>query len=429
MNKHQEAREGTRAFSTSHLTRNILVAMLLGLILGLIAHYYQDINWINRWLVAGIFPYGSKIFLWVIRLFVVPIIFFSILCALYDLNKHHTTTRVGFKVIFLYVLSTLIAVSLAMTVASLTGVGQGLSASFVMPDVQPLKHPDWQTVLKNFFSLDVMSLAQGRNFIPLIILAAILGIVFAHSGKPGERIAQYCLTAQAFILRWVMIVIQFAPLGVFCMMGESFARTGVELILPLTHYIVISIFVLCLHVGVLSLIFLKWLGKLPIKPFFMKMREAMLLAFSSDSSSVALPVTLETVNRRLGVSQSISSLTIPLGATINMDGGAILQGIATVFIAHYFGVDLALSEYLLIAVVTVLATIGTAGLPSVGMFTLLLVLSQVGLPLEGAALILGVDRLLGMLRTTVNVIGDAVIACYIGASQGELDRHTYLQAP
>jgi Na+/H+-dicarboxylate symporter len=209
------------------------------------------------------------------------------------------------------------------------------------------------------------------------------------------------------------------------LLAKLFSDVGIGMILNLAKYFFTVLFVLLLHsLGVYSLIF-KFFTGLSVRTFLSKMRSALALAFSTASSGATMPVTLRTVEKRLGVDNSVASFTVPLGATINMDGTAIMQGVATVFIAQVYGVDLSLSDYLMVILTATLASIGTAGVPGVGLIMLSMVLGQVNLPVEGIALIIGVDRLLDMTRTAVNVTGDCMIACIVAKSEGELDMATY----
>jgi Na+/H+-dicarboxylate symporter len=216
-----------------------------------------------------------------------------------------------------------------------------------------------------------------------------------------------------------------APYGVFALMAKLFATIGIDTISSLLTYFVLVLFVLAVHALVAYPIILKLMSGLSPILLLKKVRDAVIFAFSTASSSATLPVTIETAIRKLGVNNSVASFTLPLGANINMDGTAIMQGVATVFIAQVYGVDLSVSDYLLVVLTATLASIGTAGVPGVGLIMLAMVLEQVNLPVEGIALIIGVDRLLDMTRTAVNVTGDCMVSCIVAKSEGELDLKTY----
>jgi Na+/H+-dicarboxylate symporter len=226
-------------------------------------------------------------------------------------------------------------------------------------------------------------------------------------------------------MRLVMLLMSIAPYGVFCLIAKVFALQGFEAMAPLLKYFFVVLGVLLLHALVTYPTLLRVLAKLNPIVFFRNMRDPIALAFSTASSNATLPVTLETVEHKLGVRNSIASFTIPLGATINMDGTAIMQGVATGFIAQAYGIDLLATDYLMVVLTATLASVGTAGVPGVGLIMLAMVLRQVGLPVEGIGLILGVDRLLDMVRTTVNVTGDASVSCIVAVSENQFSRDVF----
>ena len=266
----------------------------------------------------------------------------------------------------------------------------------------------------------VAALANGE-MLQIIVFALLLGVSITATGEHGTSILQIFNGLNSIIMRMVWIVVRIAPLGVFCLITRTFATEGVEALVPLGTYFLCVVVALLVH-GVLTYgLLLKVVGKLNPLVFFAKMRPAQLFAFSTASSSATIPVTLQSVTNRLGAGSSVASFTVPFGATINMDGTAIMQGVATVFIAQVYGVDLGLADYLAVIMTATLASIGTAGVPGVGLIMLAMVLQQVGLPVEGIALIIGVDRLLDMMRTAVNITGDAAATCIIARSEGSLD--------
>jgi Na+/H+-dicarboxylate symporter len=226
-------------------------------------------------------------------------------------------------------------------------------------------------------------------------------------------------------MKLVIILINIAPYGVLCLIARIFATFGFDTIRNLFTYFLLVLFVLILHCTLVYPLMLKLLAGLNPITFFKKMRSVMLFAFSTASSNATLPVTLETATRHLGVRNTIASFTLPLGATINMDGTAIMQGVATVFIAQVYNIDLSLTQYLSVILTATLASIGTAAVPSAGLIMLAMVLQQVGLPVEGIALIIGVDRLLDMTRTAVNVAGDCTVSCIVAKSEGEFDQAVF----
>jgi len=226
-------------------------------------------------------------------------------------------------------------------------------------------------------------------------------------------------------MKLVLILIELAPYGVFCLVSRTFATQGFEAIWPLAKYFFLVVGVLIIHAVLTYPLLLKFFTGLSPLTFLRKMREAQVFAFSTASSNATIPVTLETAERDLGVNNSIASFTVPLGATINMDGTAIMQGAATIFIAQAYGFDLTLGNLMTVILTATLASIGTAGVPSAGLIMLSIVLIQIGLPVDAIAIIWGIDRLLDMLRTAVNITGDATVTTIVGNWEGQLDRDTF----
>jgi Na+/H+-dicarboxylate symporter len=257
--------------------------------------------------------------------------------------------------------------------------------------------------------------------LPIIVFSVLLGIAITLSGEHGRRIGSWFQDFNAVVMRLVTLVMRFAPYGVFALITNLAATSDLADFMAIGKYVALVFIVLFIHGLVVYPTFLMVLGRVNPWRFLYKMRAAMLFAFSTASSNATLPVTMESVQKRVGVSNKVASFTIPLGATINMDGTAIMQGIATGFIAQFYGVELGLAQYMLVVVMVILASIGTAGVPSVGLVVLAGVLAQVGLPAEGIAMILGIDRLLDMTRTMVNITGDAAVTTIVARSEGELD--------
>jgi Na+/H+-dicarboxylate symporter len=255
----------------------------------------------------------------------------------------------------------------------------------------------------------------------IIFFAIFFGIAMLSIAKESKELVALIEQINSVIMHMVTMVMYFAPIAVFCLVTKAIAELGIDLLGQLAGYVLVLLAALIFHVLVTQMIFLKVFTGLNIRLFLEKIRTAQLFAFSTSSSGATIPVTLQTVQERLGVDRSVSSFCVPFGATINMDGTAMMQGVATVFIANIYGIDLGLSEYLLVIVTAVLASIGTAAVPSVGLVMLTLVFSQVGLPVEGIAIILGVDRLLDMVRTAVNVSGDAVVTTIVAKSENCID--------
>lgn len=374
--------------------------------------------------VDGFFHVGGEIFIASLKMLVVPLVFVSLVCGTCSLSDTSTLGRLGAKSIGLYIITTALAITLAIAVAVITSPGEGVAmqtdATFDVSAAPTLA----QVFIDIFPSNPIESMASG-NMLQVIVFAVLFGLAVALSGKAGERIATMFNDLSEIIMKLVTLLMNLAPYGVFFLMAKLFTTLGYETIESLVKYFFVVLGVLLVQGLLVYPTILKALSGLNPFIFLIKMRDAALFAFSTSSSNATLPVTMETVNKKLGVNNSISSFTIPLGATINMDGTAIMQGVATVFIAQVFGIDLSVGDYLMVILTATLASIGTAGVPGVGLIMLAMVLQQVGLPVEGIALIIGVDRLLDMTRTAVNITGDAMVSCIVAKSEKEFNADIY----
>jgi len=251
----------------------------------------------------------------------------------------------------------------------------------------------------------------------IIFFTILFSVSILMIGKPGEAIASAAEKLNMVMMEVVNVVMHIAPIGVFALMAKTFSLQGIDMLLPMLSYIMVLVAALLLHLTGTLMLLLKILGRVSPLKFLSKMRTAQIFAFSTSSSNATIPVTLRTVEKRLGVDNSTASFIVPFGATINMDGTAIMQGVATVFIANVYGIDLTFGGYLTVIGMSVLASIGTAGVPGVGLIMLAMVFNQVGLPVEGIALIMGVDRLMDMIRTAVNITGDATVTTIVARSE------------
>ncbi len=413
------------------LTSRILIAMSVGLALGVIlnlANLVQTGGVVDVWLINGLFDVIGQIFLATLKLMIVPLVFVSLVCGTAALDDVTKLGRIGAKTIGLYLLTTAVAITIALTAAVILqpGAGFGLptAASYEPKPAPPLT----QVLIDLFPSNPIAAMAEG-NMLQIIVFAGLFGLALTLAGAPGRRLLEFFKDANAVILRLVMLLMEFAPYGVFCLIAAVFAVQGFDAIFKLAKYFVLVLAVLAVHGLVTYPALLRLLGGLNPFVFARNMRDPIALAFSTASSNATLPVTLETVEHKLGVDNSVASFTIPLGATINMDGTAIMQGVATGFIAQAYGIDLAFTDYLMVVLTATLASIGTAGVPGVGLIMLAMVLRQVNLPVEGIALIIGVDRLLDMVRTAVNITGDATVSCIVARSEGHFSQEVFDAVP
>lgn len=417
------------------LTTRILLAMAAGILIGSLLNflmYGSDLSqgWpalVNTYLTGddSFLDVVGRIFVASLKLLVVPLVFVSLICGSSSLGNSARMGSIAGKTMLFYLVTTAIAVSAALLFAVFVGPGEGVNlvsdATFDGGVAPPLAD-----VLVDIFPTNpVEAMAEGK-MLQIIVFALLFGYAISHAGEPGRRIASFFRDMESVVMKMVDILMQVAPYGVFALLAQLFSTMGISAILDLATYFFTVLAVLLFHVLVTYSLLLKGLTGLSPCILLSKMRPVWAFAFSTASSGATLPITLRTVERRMGVHNSVAGFTVPLGATINMDGTAIMQGVATVFIAQVYGMDLTMSAYITVVITATLASIGTAAVPGVGLITLAMVLGQVGLPVEGIALIIGVDRLLDMVRTAVNVTGDAVVSVIVARSEQQFDEQVYL---
>lgn len=395
-----------------HYTLKIIIGMLAGIAVGLCLQYLPFLQSLQNWLSGDFFGVLGQIFIRLMKMLVVPIVFVSLVCGVMHLKHVAALGAMGIKAVALYLITTAIAITVAIMLAALTHIGHGLAiepvVDFVMKPAPPLK-----TVLLELFPVNPIKALVDGNMIQIIIFALLFGAAIVMVGDKGKKISAVFDSANEVLMKLIMVIMELAPYGIFCLLADLFTRLQFSDIVELLGYFGVVVLALAVQLLIVySLFIVVFKRKNPL--WFLKgIYPAMLFGFSVSSSSVSIPVTMKTVRERLQVGESSASFVIPLGATINMDGTAIMQGVATVFIAHAYHVSLGITGYLTVILMATLASIGTAGVPGVGLITLAMVLQQVGLPVEGIALIIGVDRLLDMLRTAVNIAGDAMVSSVV----------------
>ncbi|MFC0444388.1 dicarboxylate/amino acid:cation symporter [Pseudidiomarina halophila] len=412
-----------------NLTTRIVIGMFAGIAVGfLLKLLFPDSILVEGYLTKGLFHVVGQIFISSLQMLVVPLVFVSLVVGTCSISDPSKLGRLGGKAVGLYMVTTAIAITFAIFAAVLIQPGAGVElqsdATF-----EPSQAPSLAQVIIDLFPTNPFSAMANGNMLQIIVFALLFGISMALvGGKSGDRLKTFFDDFNEIIMKLVIILMNLAPYGVFALMAKLFSETEFETIFSLGKYFLLVFFVLILHGVITYSLILKGLTGLSPWTFLKKMREVQIFGFSTSSSNATIPVTLETVTKRLGVSNSIGSFTVPLGATINMDGTAIMQGVATVFIAQVYLVDLTLADYVMVVLTATLASVGTAGVPGVGLIMLAMVLGQVGLPVEGIGLIIGVDRLLDMTRTSVNVTGDAMVSLIVAKSEGELDEKVFNDA-
>ncbi len=410
---------GVFAFWTGmQLWKQIFIALTAGLVLGVILNQTG-----NAELAKSIKPVGD-LFIRGIKMLIVPLVFVSLVTGVASLRNLSTMGRMSVKTFALYLATTAVAISIGLVLAAVfaPGVGVDLGAAKA---VTAKEAPSIVDILVGVVPTNpIEAFAQG-NVLQIIVFAILFGLSITLAGEAARPVRSFFESAAEVIYKLTSIVISFAPYGVFALMVWVAGTYGIEMLAPLAKVIVL-IYVGCVAHAVLvygGLIRLV-AGLNPLR-YFQGSIEPVMVAFTSTSSSGTLPVTMMATERNLGVKRSVSSFVLPLGATINMDGTALYQGVCAVFIAQAYGVDLSTGQYMTIVLTATLASIGTAGVPGAGLIMLSLVLASVGLPLEGVAIIAGIDRILDMARTALNVAGDCAVTCVIAKGEGALDQAVY----
>ena len=405
------------------LTSKILIGMSSGLLVGSFISFLglEDNQYFKIYLIDGFLYIGGQIFISLLKLMVVPLVFFSLTSGVSSFDQNLSLGRIASKTFGLYLITTAIAISIGLALAVFFNPGNNLnletSISLSIPDSPNIK----DIILGIIPSNPIKAMAEG-NMLQIIVFSIFFSIAIRSLGDSVKLIRDSVNNITDIILKLVLFIINVAPYGIFCLMSVLFAEKGITVLGDLSFYFFVVVFALLLHGFLTYSLFLVLFVKVNPLKFFNKIKSLMLFAFSTSSSNATIPVTLKTVVDDIGVSRKIASFTVPLGATINMDGTAIMQGVATVFIANAYSIDLSFADYLMVILIATLASIGTAGVPGVGLIMLAMVLDQVGLPVEGIALIIGVDRLLDMLRTVVNVTGDSTISTIVANSENQLEQ-------
>jgi len=380
---------------------------------------------IEKYVTGGLFYVVGGVFLNALKMMVVPLVFVSLFCGTAALREPSHLGKIGGKTLTFYLFTTAIALIFAISISYLINPGLGFDIPNDYPKYVAKEAPPFVDVLKNMIPTNpIQAFAEGK-MLQIIVFAILFGLSATMAGKAGEKIIEFFQNINEVIMKLVHMIMEFAPYAVFALIAIVFADLGADAITKLAKYFFTVLFVLLLHAFIVYPSILVIFGKINPITFLKKVQTAIVFAFGSASSNATIPVTLRTVTKRMGVDKSVSSFTVPFGATINMDGTAIMQGVATVFIAQAFGFDLTLSQLGTVVVMATLASIGTAGVPGVGLLMLAGVLAQVGLPVEAIGIILGIDRLLDMTRTAVNVTGDCAVTCIVAKSEGKLDESVF----
>ena len=398
-----------------NLSIKIFIALVLSVVVGLIAGE-TALPFINWWIA----PIGTM-FINLIKMMIVPVVFFSLVVGMTSLGDTKKLGRIGAKTVVLYLVTTAVAILIGFGIAGIVSPGTGLSLTSDAA-VKVKEAPSLMQVLVAMIPANPIDAMAKAQILPVIVFSLFVGIGIVHvGGERAQLLMKFFDAAAEVSYKIIGIVMQFAPIGVFALLLPVVAKNGPAVLLPLMSVIGCVAIGCVIHaVVVYSSLARIWGGHTPLE-FFRGMSEAMMIAFTTCSSAAALPVNMKNCQEKLGVSREVSSFVLPLGATINMDGTALYMGVCSLFIANVFGIDLTMGQMLMIILTGTLASIGTAGVPGAGLIMLAMVLQTAGLPLEGLALVAGIDRVLDMFRTCLNITGDGAVTIVMDQEEKKYD--------
>ena len=409
------------------LSTQIFIALLAGAICGVCVHYFLKEGYFrDTILVGGVFYVLGQGFIRLMQMLVVPLVLCSLVCGSMSIGDTKTLGKVGGKTILFYLCTTALAIIVALGIALMIDPGTGVAMENVSKaDIGNTEQVSMADTLLNIIPKNPIGAMANGDMLPIIVFALFIGVLLAKMGNRASTLSNFFAQFNDLMMEMTMAVMKLAPIGVFCLIAKTFAEIGFEVFIPLLKYMFCVLLALAVQCFVVYLGLLKIFSGLNPFIFIKNFFPVMAFAFSTSTSNATIPMNIDTLAEKMGVSKKISSFTIPLGATINMDGTSIMQGVAVVFTAQAFGIPLDMMDYLTVIGTATLASIGTAGVPSVGLITLTMVFNSVGLPIEGIALIMGIDRILDMTRTAVNITGDAVCTTIVASWNKAVDRDVY----
>ena len=411
------------------LTTKIFISLIVGAIFGVVLCYLVPSGHIkDDIIVEGVLYVVGQGFISLMKMLVVPLVFCSLVCGSMAIGDTKKLGTVGVRTLLFYLVTTALAITVALSIGNLINPGTGLDMSAIQSNAAKVETMEATSLSETLLGIipdnPLNSLSSG-NMLQIIVFALIVGVILAKLGERTETVGNFFSQFNDIMMEMTMMVMSLAPIGVFCLISRTFANIGFSAFVPLAKYMVGVLIALAIQCFVVYLGLLKiFTGLNPLK-FIKNFFPVMAFAFSTATSNATIPLSIDTLAKKMGVSKKISSFTIPLGATINMDGTAIMQGVAVVFAAQAFGIDLTMVDYLTVIGTATLASIGTAGVPSVGLVTLTMVFNSVGLPVEAIGLIMGIDRILDMSRTAVNITGDAVCTTIVAHQNKALDKEVF----
>lgn len=419
------------------LTTMIFIALLLGAVTGVIINLTLSSNkFVMDYIVNGAFYIVGQGFIRGMQMLVVPLVFCSIVCGATAIGDTKTLGKVGLKTVMFYMATTVLAVTLALGVANVINPGKGANLAKMMTAAKAAGSTVGKTttstsavdtILNIIPTNPIQALANG-DMLAIIFFALLIGIILAKLGERVQLMTNFFSQGNDIMMEMTMMVMKVAPIAVYCLIARTFSSMGFSVIIYMLKYVIAVLIALLLQgFGVYQVLLFIFTRLNPFK-FIKKFFPVMAFAFSTATSNATIPLSIETLEEKIGVSRKISSFTIPLGATVNMDGTSIMQGVAVVFVAQAYGITLTPMNMLTVIATATLASIGTAGVPSVGLITLTMVFNSVGLPASGITLIMGIDRILDMARTAVNITGDAVCTTIVAYQNDALNKEVYNKA-
>lgn len=409
------------------LTSKIFIALILGCLCGIVIHYFVPTGYVrDTVIVNGVFYVVGNGFLRLMKMLVVPLVFCSLICGSMAMGDTKSLGKVGIKTLVFYLLTTALAISIALGIANLINPGIGLDISSIQTqETSVAEATSVADTLLNIIPENPMASLANGTMLQIIFFALFIGILLAKLGDRANVVSNFVSQCNDIMMEMTSAVMYVAPVGVFCLIAKTFSGIGFSAFVPLLKYMIAVLLALAVQCLIVYQILLKTMSGLNPLIFLRKFLPVMGFAFSTATSNATIPLSIETLDTKIGVSRKISSFTIPLGATINMDGTSIMQGVAVVFAAQAFGIDLSATDYATVILTATLASVGTAGVPGVGLVTLSMVFTSVGLPVEAIGLIMGIDRILDMTRTAVNITGDAVCTTIIASQNKMVDRERF----
>ena len=402
------------------LTTWILISLVAGIVIGIVCSMaVPDGSPFDLYVIEGVFYVLGQWFIRLMQMLVVPLVFCSIVCGAASMSDPKLLGKVGVGTILMYLVTTACAVLIAIGLASLLQPGIGLDMASIV-QVEPKTTTTDQTMagmLINIIPTNIIAAMNSGTMLQIIFFALVLGFILGRLGKKVATVNRFFTQFNAVMMYMIGLILKVAPIGIFCLIARTFANLGLSGLMPMISFIGTVYLGLFVQLLVVYMLLLFLFTRLNPFQFLKKMLPVMLFAFSTSSSNATIPLNMETLEKKIGVDPKVASFTIPLGATINMDGTAIMQGAAVVFIAQAFGINLTPAALATVVLTATAASIGTAGVPGVGTIMLAMVFDSIGLPAEGVAMIMGIDRILDMGRTVVNITGDASCAIVVSERQ------------